>query len=261
MSERPSSSTTTSPAPEDSSPGASGPDAQPQGAAPPGADTRSDPRPGAPPRPATAPPEADGLEVAALIQDESWTAALASADDTARRACQAAWAELPVTARPHAGGGAEASVVEVSVVLADDATVQALNRDYRGRDTSTNVLSFANLDDAGAPGTPDGEPVLLGDIVLARETVLAEARAQAKTPGDHLSHLCVHGLLHLLGYDHLADAEAETMEALERRVLARLGIADPYAQDPDAQDPYAQDPYAQTRVDAHPVDAPAGGRS
>ena len=244
MSERPSSSTTPAPATEDSSPGASGADARPQGAAPPGADTQSESRPGGPPRPAAAPPDADRLEVAALIQDDAWTAELPTADDTAERACTAAWADLPASARPHAPAGAE-----VSVVLADDATVQALNREYRGHDTPTNVLSFANLEDARAPGPLDGEPLLLGDIVLARETVLAEARAQTKAPGDHLSHLCVHGLLHLLGYDHMAEAEAETMEALERRTLARLGIADPYAER-----------HVDAGVDALPADALAGGR-
>jgi probable rRNA maturation factor len=167
---------------------------------------------------------ADALDAAVLIQDGRWTDALPTVDEVARRAALGAWAALPPGARAHAPAGAE-----VSVVLADDARVQELNRIYRGQDKPTNVLSFANLEDVHAPDLPDGEPVLLGDVVLARETVLAEARAQGKTPGDHLSHLCVHGLLHLLGYDHMADAEAETMEALERRVLAGLGIADPYA--------------------------------
>ena len=229
MSERPSSSTTTAPAPEDSSPGASGADAQPQGAAAPGADLSTDSRPAGPPdgtgaeKPESALP-AGALDTAVLIQDDGWTGALPTAGECARRAANAAWAALPAGARPDAPAGAE-----LSVVFADDATVQELNRSYRGQDKPTNVLSFANLEDVHAPDLPDEEPVLLGDVVLARETVLAEARTQGKTPGDHLSHLCVHGLLHLLGYDHMADAEAETMEALERRVLAGLGIADPYA--------------------------------
>ncbi|MDZ7714462.1 MAG: rRNA maturation RNase YbeY [Rhodovibrio sp.] len=175
------------------------------------------------------------MDVAVLIQDAGWTDALPTADVLAHGAALAGWAALPARARPRAPAGAE-----VSVVLADDATVRDLNRAYRGQDKPTNVLSFANLEDAHAPDRPDGEPVLLGDVVLARETVLAEARAQGKTPGDHLSHLCVHGLLHLLGYDHMAEAEAEAMEALERRVLAGLGIADPYAGDrPITQAPHA----------------------
>jgi probable rRNA maturation factor len=171
------------------------------------------------------------LDAAVLVQDDAWTRALPDADDRAAQAVRAAWAALPAGARPEAHAGAE-----VSVVLACDATVQALNRDYRGQDKPTNVLSFANLEDAHAPDLSEAEPVLLGDVVLARETVLAEAQDQGKTPGDHLSHLCVHGLLHLLGYDHMADAEAEAMEALERRVLAGLGIADPYAGDAAAAD-------------------------
>ena len=232
MSARPSSSTTPAPAPpasspEDSSPGASGAATQPQGAAVPGADTTTEsepagPPPGAPGADRALPPGA--LDAAVLIQDARWTHALPAAEDRAARAVRAAWAALPEGARPSAPAGAE-----VSVVLACDAAVRDLNRDYRGQDKPTNVLSFANLEGVQAPDLPVGEPVLLGDLVLARETVLSEAEAQGKAPGDHLSHLCVHGLLHLLGYDHMADAEAETMEALERRVLAGLGIADPYA--------------------------------
>jgi probable rRNA maturation factor len=96
--------------------------------------------------------------------------------------------------------------------------VRALNARDRKKDKPTNVLSY-----------PAGEGGFLGDIVLARQTVWREARLQKKTPADHLSHLVVHGTLHLLGYDHeTGEADAERMEALERRVLAKLGIADPY---------------------------------
>lgn len=110
------------------------------------------------------------------------------------------------------------------MVLADDRLVRSLNREYRGRDTATNVLSFAGLDGPAEPGTPR----LLGDVVLARETVVREACEQGKTPADHLAHLVVHGVLHLLGYDHQTTTQAETMEDLERAVLAGLGVADPY---------------------------------
>lgn len=171
-------------------------------------------------------PEVPELEVAVLIQDARWRDDLPSAERCARTAVEAAWRDLPSAARPGAPAGAE-----VSVVLTDDATVRVLNRDYRDRDTPTNVLSFANLEDLNAPELPDDVPVLLGDIVLARETVLGEAAQQGKVPDHHLSHLCVHGLLHLLGYDHLADTDAAAMEDLERRILDRLGIADPYAID------------------------------
>jgi probable rRNA maturation factor len=117
--------------------------------------------------------------------------------------------------------------VEVSLLLTDDARIQVLNRIWRGKDQPTNVLSFpAGLDD----GEADGRPLLLGDIAIARETVVAEAAAESKSVEAHLCHLLVHGLLHLLGYDHEADDEAEEMEALETEILAELGIADPYAE-------------------------------
>ncbi len=115
---------------------------------------------------------------------------------------------------------------EACVALADDAGVQVLNRQYRGKDKPTNVLSFP------APGRPAGiepdDPRPLGDIILAQETVAREAREQCVSPEHHFQHLVVHGLLHLLGYDHETDEEAEAMEALEIAILARLGIANPY---------------------------------
>lgn len=118
--------------------------------------------------------------------------------------------------------------LEISVVLADDATVQGLNRDWRGKDKPTNVLSFAALDDEDAPSVP-GAPVLLGDIILAFETCRTEAVELGKPLADHLSHLIVHGVLHLLGYDHEDDEdEAEEMERLEAAILAGFGMADPY---------------------------------
>ncbi len=111
---------------------------------------------------------------------------------------------------------------ELSVVLADDESQQVLNRDWRGIDKSTNVLSFPQLEPFG--------PVsgIVGDIVLARETLVREAEELGKSFEDHFTHLVVHGFLHLLGYDHEADDEAEAMEALETRILAALGVADPY---------------------------------
>lgn len=111
---------------------------------------------------------------------------------------------------------------EVSVVFTDDGHVQALNRQWRDQDKPTNVLSFAANDGEG-PQSP-----LLGDIIVAFETVRGEAIEQKKRFDDHLAHLLVHGFLHLLGYDHIEDAEAEEMEALETLILASLGIAPPY---------------------------------
>ncbi|HEV2100009.1 MAG TPA: rRNA maturation RNase YbeY [Stellaceae bacterium] len=118
------------------------------------------------------------------------------------------------------------TVIEIAVCLADDAMQQQLNRDWRGVDRPTNVLAFP----AWEPGAPiaAGAPLLLGDIVLAFETVSREAEGQDKPLADHLAHLVVHGVLHLLGYDHAAEAEAVAMEALETAILARLGVPDPY---------------------------------
>lgn len=112
---------------------------------------------------------------------------------------------------------------EVSLLFTDDAHVQQLNRDYRQQDKPTNVLSFA-AQEGGGPATS-----MLGDIVLASQTIEREAQEQDKGREDHLTHLIVHGFLHLLGYDHETDDEAEIMEDLETRILANLGIADPYA--------------------------------
>jgi probable rRNA maturation factor len=122
----------------------------------------------------------------------------------------------------RAGAGGEGGTGAIAVVLSDDATVRHLNRVFRGKDRPTNVLSFP------LGGGPAGGDPSLGDVVLALETVLAEAKAQGKRPADHLGHLVVHGVLHLLGHDHAEAAAARRMEALEVRILAGLGIADPY---------------------------------
>ncbi|MGO4713714.1 rRNA maturation RNase YbeY [Bradyrhizobium sp. 2TAF24] len=121
---------------------------------------------------------------------------------------------------------ADTDGVEVAVMLTDDAGIRTLNRDFRGIDKPTNVLSFPA---PPAPGDTDGAPAMLGDIAIAYETTRREAEAEHKLFDHHLSHLAVHGFLHLVGYDHETDAEAEEMEGLEREILARLGIADPYA--------------------------------
>ena len=106
------------------------------------------------------------------------------------------------------------------VLLTDDDTVHDLNARYRHKDKPTNVLSFP------APPNPDGH---LGDIALAYGVCVREAAEQGKSVADHLLHLTAHGVLHLIGHDHEVDADAELMEALERRILASLGVADPYA--------------------------------
>lgn len=113
---------------------------------------------------------------------------------------------------------------ELTVRFSSDEEVRALNAQFRGKDKPTNVLSFP------AGEVPEGEPQPLGDIILARETVVREAAEQGKSVSDHTCHLILHGMLHLLGYDHGTDADAEEMEAVERDVLAALDVADPYAE-------------------------------
>ena len=113
----------------------------------------------------------------------------------------------------------------LGVILTDDAEQRRLNRTYRGLDASTNVLSFALSDRADEM---PGAPLLLGDVVLAVETIAREAAEQQKPIADHLRHLTVHGVLHLLGFDHQSDAEAAVMEAREVEILKILGVPDPY---------------------------------
>jgi probable rRNA maturation factor len=115
---------------------------------------------------------------------------------------------------------------EASVVLGGDALVRRLNNTYRGKDAPTNVLSFPYRK---PPGPAADDSPYLGDVVLAAETVLHEAVERGIEPRHHLQHLVVHGLLHLLGYDHQTDAAAEEMEGLEAEILATIGVADPYA--------------------------------
>jgi probable rRNA maturation factor len=120
---------------------------------------------------------------------------------------------------------------EVSILLTDDLTMRRLNAAYRGQDRATNVLSFPTFERIleAAPGHPPVGPVPLGDVVLGLETVRSEAEAGGRPLSSHVSHLVVHGCLHLLGYDHEDDREAARMEELERTILEQLGLPDPYA--------------------------------
>ena len=155
-------------------------------------------------------------EIDIAVEDERWQAEVPDLDAFVTRAVQAGLAILP---------DSQAGPVEVSILLADDATVQELNRTWRGKDKPTNVLSFP------APFQPvqKGTPRPLGDVVLAYDTLVRESVDQSKPFSDHLAHLLVHGTLHLLGQDHeTGEAQAEAMEALEVAALATLGIPDPY---------------------------------
>jgi probable rRNA maturation factor len=162
------------------------------------------------------------LEIA-LEADEEWDSSR-SWDLLVRRAAEAAIAEsafpeLATSKRP----------VEISVLLTGDEKVRELNAEYRGKDKPTNVLSFpmANIDDLGQ-ATVAGPELLLGDIILAHGVCVAEAADKSVSVEQHATHLIVHGTLHLLGYDHHDDAEADDMESREARALGRLGIANPY---------------------------------
>lgn len=157
------------------------------------------------------------------VEEPGWNAVLGSSGPEAAIAVVRVTLAAAGLARP----------AELGIRFSDDATVRALNRDYRGRDAPTNVLSFALWEGEDAhPAEPDapGEPaLLLGDLVLGLQTVLAEAEAQEKSPRDHTYHLLIHGALHLMGHDHQSEADAERMESLETRLCARFGIPDPYA--------------------------------
>jgi probable rRNA maturation factor len=149
--------------------------------------------------------KASRTTVDVVLLDPAWAKALPGVERLVRKAARAA-----TNNRKRS----------LTIALADDRRVRALNARDRRKDKPTNVLSY-----------PSGERDFLGDVVLARQTVWREAKAQGKRPADHVAHLVVHGVLHLMGYDHESNADAERMEALERRILKRLAIADPYLVD------------------------------
>jgi probable rRNA maturation factor len=163
------------------------------------------------------------LEIA-LTHDAPWPEA-----DWAALADRAARAAIKLT--PHGELLISAAAIEISVRLTTDEEVHTLNAQYRQKDKPTNVLSFPmiqpDLIEPVSQNSDDGE-VLLGDIVLAHGVCAAEAAERAISVEDHATHLLVHGTLHLLGYDHMGDEEAEHMEAIETDALCALGIADPY---------------------------------
>ncbi len=136
---------------------------------------------------------------------------------------------------PRAPNADDDAAIEVSLRLTSDAEVQTLNRQYRGIDAPTNVLSFPMVQPdliEGLANTDDGE-ILLGDIVVALGTCEREAGERGVPLADHVAHLIVHGVLHLLGHDHMDDPDADAMEAIERAAMATLGLHDPY-QDEDS---------------------------
>ncbi len=142
-------------------------------------------------------------------------------DDIEALIGKAVAASVAVARLRHAPGA------ELSVVLTDDASIREINAQWRKMDKPTNVLSFPQAEGKAVAKAP-----MLGDIIFAHETIAREAEEAGRSFEDHLSHLAVHGLLHLFGHDHLTDAEAEAMEALEVRILATLDIENPYADAP-----------------------------
>ena len=165
----------------------------------------------------------DLLDIDIIVRDARWEAAVDDVVGICRESARAAFA----------AGVSRPLSAEAALVLADDEFVAALNKQYRDRDGATNVLSFAATDSDGPSintGQPalDGAPVMLGDIIVARETTEREAGESGINLEDHLRHLVVHGMLHLLGYDHMTDDEASEMEPLETQILGAMNVADPY---------------------------------
>jgi probable rRNA maturation factor len=158
--------------------------------------------------------------VEVVVEDPRWSEA--GVEAVAERAAAAA-----LTA-----AGRDPELHEIGLLACDDARIAALNAEFRGKPTPTNVLSwpaFAGQPPEEPPGLPGEGPLFLGDLALAYDTCLREAEAAGVPLADHVAHLVVHGVLHLLGHDHGDDAEAEAMEDLESKVLARLGVANPYS--------------------------------
>lgn len=166
------------------------------------------------------------IVVDCLVEAGGWGDADGPVGATARAAAHAAVRRGIALAGNAEGPRPE---IEVTLLLADDAAVQAMNAEWRGKAEPTNVLSFPNCTPGEiARARAGGPPLLLGDVVLALQTCRNQALEQGKTLADHVAHLVVHGVLHLFGHDHETDADAERMEALEVAILAGLGVGDPY---------------------------------
>ncbi len=159
------------------------------------------------------------LDLTIQVPCQAWNGAISGVEAVCRRAAQAAFDAA------SANAGLPGCPIEASVVLADDSMIRSLNRQYRDRDEATNVLSFASHE------MLPGDVFSLGDIIVSYQTALAESQETGKGIDDHLCHLVVHGMLHLLGHDHMNDVDAGRMEPLEIAVLSGLGVANPFADD------------------------------
>ena len=166
------------------------------------------------------------LRTVMRIDHDDWLKNIPDAKTLCRRAVRSGWRAGRKSLPPnHSLAGVLPGPIEISVLLSDDDTMRGLNRDHRGKDRATNVLSFLGDDDSIVPGAD----VLLGDIVLAWQTIALEAGQANKPVSDHMTHLVIHGVLHLLGYDHECEEDATVMEELEVEGMAQLGLPDPYA--------------------------------
>ncbi|SFC19190.1 probable rRNA maturation factor [Salipiger profundus] len=164
-------------------------------------------------------PGGDMMLTDLICEDDRWEAL--GLEDLAERAARAALSHV----------GLDPDGFEIAVLACDDARIAALNADFRDKPKPTNVLSWPS-EERTPDRLPEGDPEMpeeLGDIAIAYETCLREARDQDKTPADHLTHLIVHATLHLLGHDHVSDEEATVMETLETEILGKMGIANPYS--------------------------------
>ena len=174
------------------------------------------------------------LDVSVVVNEPQWLIDDPAIEEiciaTAQRAFEAAQKAFEQARRPNMSG----SVCEACIVLADDDFVADLNNRYRDQQGPTNVLSFAALDEldevdgAGLPDLPDGMPLVLGDVIIARGVLHCEAKDQGISTINHTRHLVVHGILHLLGYDHIEDSDATRMESLETDILATMGVDNPH---------------------------------
>ena len=161
------------------------------------------------------------VAVSVIVEHDAWREVIEEPVPLLRRAATAAVSEVRRARRSRA-----AWTPVVAVSLMDDRAMRKLNQTYRGKDKPTNVLSFPSGE--ATDRVAGAKRRRLGDVAMALGTIKREAKAQGKTVPDHVTHLMVHAVLHLLGYDHEADPDAEEMEAIERKTLAALGIADPY---------------------------------